>query len=1151
MTSASFFRNHRPRHIKPRLQVEPLEDRLTPSTTWVEQGPGPIVGGATQGIPDSPVAGAIEAIAVDPTNADVVYAGSVNGGVWKTTNATAANPIWTPLTDLQLPEISIDSLAISPVNSNTLFAGTGSTSSFFAYGSPGIGVARSMDGGASWTVLGSDIFAGQRIRRVVPTTLGNGNVILVATEFAGHGEFGLTAAKGLYRSIDNGASFVRISGGAGTGLPDQEVSDLVADPSNPSRFYAAVPVPNRAAPTGHEGIYKSEDGGLTWSVMNNGLPALDSTYRIFLSVHNSPGHDVIYAMLISDSPLQLQGVFRSADQGATWAAMGVPNMNFFPNGNDLTGAILADRQDANVVYISGDSGSGNAISILFRGDFSQNNPWSSLLANDCNGMAPHGDSRAMVFDPNDNILQGNDGGLYRLVDPSVKAARHWVSVNGNLGTTEFHSVGYDPVSNIILGGSQDNGNSEQTTPGSLTWNGFQTGGDGGDVAVDSDQTIHPGTSIRYSSYDSLANFNRRTVDANNVAGHAVRIGLKIVAGDGKGKELRAFDPNLRFYQPFVLNAVDPRRMLIGTKNLYESMDQGDTLNDLEFTGAYIGGNEGFGTSWGMPMAYGSRLNGVSYPDVFYVSSGANPDLFGSGTHLLHRVHLGDPIRTLTAYPGDAASVAVDPQDYRRVYTTDGNNRVWASFDEGATWRELTANLHDLTNDVSGRTIEIYSTSPSPDEDVVLVGNLGGVFAMFHPDQPGATWTRLGDGLPHVQVLDLHYDYTDSVLLAGTLGRGAWTLDNPFSSGGSAPASVEAATEAVDPSRTATAVQDRNLSSGDPLTAADFKNPPSPIGTTFSTAANVNTDVEGAFHNETSIAVNPTNPLNMIGGANDFQGVLHGNGAELFFTGLARARVTFDGGLTWSAPAAIQAPNDQFQPWGAYDAGGRLQIGYYDRSYDPSNHKYGYSLASESIPGSLNFTTQQVTTALSDPTQGDAFNAVTANGGFPGATTFIGDYSGIAVTPTGVAALWTDLRLPSSTFPGNEAFPGSGEDAFFALVDPPALPVAGPVQITISDVMLLEGDSGLTPFVFTVTLSTASSQPLTAADGSPTAGQDYAATNETLTFAADQTTQTITVLVKADKIKQSDEAFFLNLSAGINALIVDSQGLGTILSDDLC
>jgi hypothetical protein len=147
--------------------------------------------------------------------------------------------------------------------------------------------------------------------------------------------------------------------------------------------------------------------------------------------------------------------------------------------------------------------------------------------------------------------------------------------------------------------------------------------------------------------------------------------------------------------------------------------------------------------------------------------------------------------------------------------------------------------------------------------------------------------------------------------------------------------------------------------------------------------------------------------------------------------------SFDGGQTWSAPTAIKAPGDQFQPWGAYNSSGQLQIGYYDRSYDPANHKYGYTLASETAPGSLGFTTQQVTTALSDPTQGAFFGfSVTVNPNFPHASTFMGDYSGIAVVPgtNAVAALWTDMRVPSTVLPGGAA--GSSQDAFFALVDPP-------------------------------------------------------------------------------------------------------------------
>src|SRR5215471_15437455 len=96
---------------------------------WVEQGPGPILNGQDEGLPGpNPVAGAINAIV--PVTADIVFVGTVNGGVWKTSNATAATPTWTALTDTQLPALSINSLAVSPVTATTLFAGTGSTSSF-------------------------------------------------------------------------------------------------------------------------------------------------------------------------------------------------------------------------------------------------------------------------------------------------------------------------------------------------------------------------------------------------------------------------------------------------------------------------------------------------------------------------------------------------------------------------------------------------------------------------------------------------------------------------------------------------------------------------------------------------------------------------------------------------------------------------------------------------------------------------------------------------------------------------------------------------------------------------------------------------------------------------------------------------------------
>jgi hypothetical protein len=138
----------------------------------------------------------------------------------------------------------------------------------------------------------------------------------------------------------------------------------------------------------------------------------------------------------------------------------------------------------------------------------------------------------------------------------------------------------------------------------------------------------------------------------------------------------------------------------------------------------------------------------------------------------------------------------------------------------------------------------------------------------------------------------------------------------------------------------------------------------------------------------------------------------------------------DRGRTWSAPKALTLRNDQFMPWGAYDTGGRLRIGTFDRSISGANHVYGYTLATESTPGSTGFTTRLVSTARSQPTRDDRWFANTVNPAFPFATSFLGDYSNIAATPSGgVVAYWTDMRK-QACFAGRC---GHGEDAYFAAV----------------------------------------------------------------------------------------------------------------------
>jgi len=133
----------------------------------------------------------------------------------------------------------------------------------------------------------------------------------------------------------------------------------------------------------------------------------------------------------------------------------------------------------------------------------------------------------------------------------------------------------------------------------------------------------------------------------------------------------------------------------------------------------------------------------------------------------------------------------------------------------------------------------------------------------------------------------------------------------------------------------------------------------------------------------------------------------------------------DYGRTWSTPVAAELRGDQFMPWGAFDAEGTLRIGTFDRSGDPDNHLYDYSLLS-----GPSFSRSVVSTVSSDPTTGNRWFRATVNSDFPGATTFLGDYSGIAVVPgtTHVVAYWTDLR-EQACFPPTVC--GHGEDAYFA------------------------------------------------------------------------------------------------------------------------
>ena len=677
---------------------------------WSAQGPAPILAGNTQ------FDGCIQAVAADPTNPNILFVGSVNGGIWKTTNATAASPTWIPQTDF-LPSLSIGALEFDPTDASrlTLMAGIASTSSFNFTGGPLTGALRTTDGGNTWAQLTSPALLGRRITSVAA----RGSLLMAAADFGG----------GLFRSTDTGATFQAVSGVPGTGLPAGNVSDLVGDPRLLNRFYAAVV---------GVGLFRSDDVGATWINVTSNINVISAAnVKIEMAVFNDGTTNVLYCQVMDGLPAptnNLVGVFRSTDLGASWTALDIPNTG---GQGSLHSAISADSTNPNLVYVSGVAGPFRLDVRLAAG--SQATQIS----------APHTDSREMVFDAAGNLIETGDGGIFRLTSPQTSG--NWAAISGTLQITEAHDLAYDSVSNIIIVGTQDNGTAQQVATGSLAYS-LTFGGDGADLAIDTIQLAAQNRSIRYSSSQNLGmspqspvgNFHADVYDAGNNLISRTFLPLT-VSGNGA-----AINPQFR--TPISTNAVAGNRLIIGGSNsTYESIDGGLTVTEI---GPGVGVN-GFDPT---AIAYGGRLNGVANPSVLYV---------GSGNRVFTRTAAGGPFAATTAaYPGGFVNdIVLDPANWQNAWVT-GRNGVFATMDAGATWISLTGNLTATQT----RTIE-YVGGATP---AIVVGAQEGVFRMLL-SAPNV-WSELGSSsLPNVAVWELAYNPANDLLVAGTMGRGAWTF----------------------------------------------------------------------------------------------------------------------------------------------------------------------------------------------------------------------------------------------------------------------------------------------------------------------------------------------------------------------------------------
>ncbi len=715
----------------------------TTQAQWIQQGPGPSEFGQVENLPtNNEVVGAVNCVTPHPSNADILYIGAVNGGVWRTLNATANTPNW-EFISADLPSPSIGALEFDPADASnqTLVVGFGRTSSFLRLGVGPRGIFRTTTGAGPWTNIDP---AGTLSNRNITGIAAQGATIVVSTD------------NGTYRTTNTGTTWNLISGAAGTGLPAGIAYDLVQDPSTSNTIYTNA---------GTNGIYQSTNMGATWTEISNAAVdgALVGAGNVELAVGNANN---IFIAIVTNRILS--SLFRSSNGGANWTSLDIPQttegpltMGIHPGrqGN-IHLSITADPNDSNVVYIGGDRqpganetdfsvsqfpnslGAQNYTGRLFRVDASlaTGSQFTAIThVGTSSNSAPHADSRDMDFDANGELIEGDDGGVYRQSSPN-NASGDWSSLNGNINVSEIHSSAWDAVSNIIISGLQDNGVSEQNFSTNNIWRN-RRGGDGGDIAVDDISSAI--TSTRYLSTQFFGRFRRRVYNsANEFQSQSNPTLINTATGIG----ISGFS----FVNPIKLNSQNGQRLLISTTGgLFESFDQGNTVTAIP---GLAGAVNNFGQD---AIAYGASDN----VEIIYV---------GSGTNVLIRTTAGGSLSNSTNYSGgNVQGVTIDPDDSQSAFVID-NDQVFETDDTGSSWDDITGNLQSL----NPGTLRSIAYIPNSSNDILAVGSDLGVY--ISPGPNFNTWARLGTNLPIAAVYDLEYDGADEILLATTMGRGAWT-----------------------------------------------------------------------------------------------------------------------------------------------------------------------------------------------------------------------------------------------------------------------------------------------------------------------------------------------------------------------------------------
>jgi photosystem II stability/assembly factor-like uncharacterized protein len=682
--------------------------------------------------------GRIDDVAVVESNPSIIYLATASGGLWKTTNSGIT---WFPIFDNEAVS-TIGDVTLAPSDPSIVWVGTGEQNNRQS-SSWGNGVYKSTDAGKTWQNMG--LKDSHHIGRIVIHPA-NPNVVYVA---ALGKLWGPNAERGVYKTSDGGKTWtqsLKIN-------DDTGVVDIAMDPESPDILYAAA-YQRRRTPFGFNGggpgsgLYKSTNGGATWTKLTKGLPEGGDTGRIGIAIYRK-NPSIVYVLYQHERG----GIYRSEDRGENFVRMSDTNprpsyysqVHIDPNNDQRIWVLGAN------MFFSEDGGR------TFR-----QNVFQKI----------HGDYHALWINPanSDHMITGSDGGIHLTFD----RGRSWMFQN-TIPLGQFYEIAADMQRPYrICGGLQDNN----------SWCGPSATLDSRGISNDEWITTGGGDGF-YAAFDPK---DPDLVYAESQDGNLLRRNLRTHESKSIRPREATNEPRYRFQwnSPVVVSNHDPKTIFYGGNFLFKSSDRGDTWKKISpdlTTGVERDKQPIMGqVPDGKTL---SRHDGVqAFPAITTLSeSPVRSGVLWVGTddgnlqvsrdgetwknvvNKVPGVPKGTYVSRVIASKFAEGTAYVTFDGHR---TSDFGIYAYMTTDFGETWTKITNGIPE-----NGGSLNVIREHPR-NANLLFAG---GEYGLYVSLDKGKNWQELKLNLPRVPVDDIQIHPRENDLILGTHGRSIWILDD--------------------------------------------------------------------------------------------------------------------------------------------------------------------------------------------------------------------------------------------------------------------------------------------------------------------------------------------------------------------------------------